>query len=145
MDQSSNEPLFELRLDHEAGHHFKESSKWARFLSIVYFVVIGIFLLALAFGANALITTFGQFAGGFEGAAGLLITVIIIVLGILLITTILLYRFATFTKDGIERQDQIMFNKGLQALKNYLIVYGVLTILGIVISLFNMLNSLLNK
>ena len=71
MDQSSTDPLFELRLDHEAGHHFKESSRWAKFLSIIYFVVIGVFLLALAFGANAIITTFGQYAGGFEGAAGL--------------------------------------------------------------------------
>ena len=137
MEQNFSESLFDLQLDHEAGNHFRECSKWAKFLSIVYFVAVGIVLCVLLFAATALINAFQQFAPGFAGTGGFLVAVVIIALGIVLFTTVLLYRFATLTKEGIERQDQLIFNRGLQALKNYFIVYGVLTILGLVINVFS--------
>ena len=137
MEQNFSESLFDLQLDQEAGNHFRESSKWAKFLSIVYFVAVAIVLLVLVFAATALINAFQEFAPGFTGAGGFMVAVVIIALGIVLFTTFLLYRFATLTKEGIERQDQLIFNRGLQALKNYFIVYGVLTILGLVINVFS--------
>jgi len=143
MEQNPNDSLFELQLDHVAGNHFNESSKWAKFLAVVYFSMIGLFVVALAFGATAMIQLFSQFAPGFEGAGGFIIAVIIIVVAVFFLTSFLLYRFATMTKTGIERQDQILFNKGLQALKNYFIVYGVLTLLGIVFTFFSSFSNLI--
>ena len=137
MDQNLNESLFDLQLDHEVGNHFRETSKWAKFLSIVYFVALAIIVFVLLFAAAAVTNAFEQFAPEFAGAGGFLIAIIIVGLGIVFFTTILLFRFATLTKEGIERQDQVLFNKGLQALKNYFMIYGVLTILSLVFSLFS--------
>ena len=142
MEQSSNESLFDLQLDHEAGSHFRESSKWAKFLSIVYFVAIGLFLLVLLFAAGALINAFQQYAPGFSGAGGFIVAVIVIALGVISFTTLLLFRFAVLTKQGIERQDQVMFNQGLQALKNYFMVYGVLTMLSLIFSVITAVTGL---
>ena len=144
MEQSSNESLFDLQLDHEAGSHFRESSKWAKFLSIVYFVAIGFFLLILLFAASAMVNAFQQYAPGFAGAGGFLIAIIVIALAIIAFTTFLLFRFAVLTKQGIERQDQVVFNQGLQALKNYFMVYGVLTMLSLIFSVITAITGLGN-
>lgn len=142
MEQHSNEPLFDLQLDHEAGNHFRESSKWAKFLSIVYFVGLGIIAFVLIFAAAAVTDAFQRLAPEFTGAGGILIALMVVGLGIVFFTTILLFRFATLTKEGIERQDQVIFNKGLQALKNYFMIYGVLTILGLLFSVFSTMINL---
>ena len=104
MEQNSNESLFDLQLDHEAGNHFRESSKWAKFLSIVYFVALGMIVFVLIFAAAAVTNAFQRLAPEFTGAEGFVIALIIVGLGIVFFTTILLFRFATLTKEGIERQ-----------------------------------------
>ena len=137
MEQNPSDSLFDLQLDHEAGNHFRESSKWAKFLSIIYFVAVGMILLVLIFSAAVVTNACQQFAPEFAGAGGFLVAAVIIGIGIVLFTTLLLLRFAILTKEGIERQDQLIFNKGLQALKNYFMIYGVLTILALAFSIIS--------
>jgi Ni/Fe-hydrogenase subunit HybB-like protein len=142
MEQNFNEPLFDLQLDHEAGAHFHESSKWAKFLSVIYFIAIGVVLLVLLFAATAMINAFQEYRPDFAGAGGILVAAVIIGLVLGLFTTFLLFRFATLTKQGIERRDQIIFNRGLQALKNYFMIYGVIAMLTLIFSIISGLTNL---
>ncbi len=142
MQEDLNEPLFDLQLDHEAGGHFQESSKWAKFLSVIYFIAIGIVLLILLFAATAVTTAFEEYRSGLAGAGGILVAALIVGLALAFYTAFLLFRFATLTKQGIERQDQIIFNKGLQALRNYFMIYGVIAMLALIFSIISGLTNL---
>jgi len=133
MERNFDEPLFDLQVDREAGSHFRESSKWAKFLSVVSFIAIAIVLLVLIFAATAMTRALEEFRPEFAGASGFFVAVAIVGVLIVFFTSYLLFRFATLTKQGIERQDQIIFNKGLLALKNYFMIYGVVTMLTLIL------------
>jgi hypothetical protein len=140
MEQNTTQSLFGLKVDYESGSFFREATKWARFIAIVYFVL---FVLAVS-----LIIFAGEFASGVfeqlvdqgvlpvsvaEFKAGLY--TIVFVGGLIGLTMLaLLYRFASLTRQGLETNRQASFNDGLKSLKYFFIISGVLTVLGIVIS-----------
>jgi hypothetical protein len=140
--QPSNEPLFEIQVDYDSGNMFNEISRWAKFIAIVCFICIGIGILTLAFSSAVLIQVFGSYMPELAGAGGLLVGVIIIALILFTYITILLYRFATLVKQGIERRDQTLFNDGLRNLKNYFLINGVFALIGIVINVVGAIGKL---
>lgn len=134
--QFSNEPLLDLQVDYDSGNKFNEASRWAKFFAIVCFVGIGLMLLWVAIAGLAVRQAFSQLMPGtyFDGMGGLVIGVIVIVLGIFGFLMFLLYRFATLVKQGIQMQDQSLFNEGLKNLKNYFLINGIFALIGIVIN-----------
>lgn len=140
--QPSTEPLFELQVDYDSGNMFNESSRWAKFLAIIYFIIIGLCVLALAFSSAVIVQVFGTAMPELGSVGGLLIGVIIIALIILTYITILLFRFATQVKQGIYNRDQALFNDGLKNLKNYFIIYGVFTLLALVLNIVGFIGKL---
>lgn len=140
--QPSTEPLFELQVDYDSGNMFNESSRWAKFLAIIYFVIIGLCVLALAFSSAVIVQVFGTAMPELGSVGGLLIGVIIIALIILTYITILLFRFATQVKQGIYNRDQALFNDGLKNLKNYFVIYGVFTLLALVLNIVGFIGKL---
>jgi len=142
--QFSNEPLLDLQVDYDSGNKFNEASRWARFFAIVCFVGIGLMLLWLAIAGLAVRQVFSTFMPGsyFEGMGGLVIGIIVIVLGIFGFLMFLLYRFATLVKQGIQMQDQSLFNEGLKNLKNYFLINGIFALLGVVINALGLLGKI---
>ena len=131
MDQSAQDSLFGLQVGFTTGRSFKDISKWATFISIVFFICVGIALLALAFGGSAIIqlysTGFGLLAANF---VGIFIALGIAFLLIYLFATVMLLRFASLIKRAIESQDQGAFNQSLKAFKNYFVITGIISIVG---------------
>ncbi|HUR09972.1 MAG TPA: hypothetical protein VM012_01305 [Flavitalea sp.] len=144
MDQTPQENLFELQLDHDSSNQLREATKWSRFLAILYFVFIGFGVLCLAFGTQAIVKMISTSMPGFDSLAGVLVAIIIIALIFFTWTTILLYRFSNLTREGILRQDQELFNDGMKALKNYLTVYGIFTIIGLLGNVSTLIKSLIS-
>lgn len=140
--QPSNETLFELQVDYDSGNRLKEAGKWASFIAIICFVCIGIGVLVLAFASTVLIQGFSVYMPELQGAGGVLIGVIILVLIIFTYLTILLYRFAALIRQGIEQQNQTLFNDGLKNLKNYFLINGVFALLGIVMNGIGLIGKL---
>jgi hypothetical protein len=140
--QPSNEPLFELQVDYDSGNMFNESSKWAKFIAIVYFVCIGLSVCGLALSSTFLIQTFGTLMPELASAGGLIVGIIITALAIFTYTTILLYRFAMQIKQGVYNRDQATFNSGLKNLKNYFVVYGIFTLLALVLNVIGFIGKL---
>ncbi|WP_162915906.1 hypothetical protein [Paraflavitalea soli] len=140
--QFSDEPLFELQVDYDAGNKFNEATRWAKFMSIICFICIGFGVIAIAFGSAALTMVFSTYWPGVETIGGMIIAVIVIVLIIFTYITILLYRFATLVKQGIETQNQGVFNEGLKNLKNYFLINGIFALLGIVFNAIGLLGKI---
>ena len=140
--QPSNEPLFELQVDYDSGNSFSETSKWAKFLSIVYFVCIGIAVLFTAFSSAIIIQALATIMPELASVGGVIVGGVIIALIIFTYLTILLYRFATQVKQGILNRDQALFNDGVKNLKNYFLIYGVFTLLALVLNLVGFIGKL---
>ncbi|HXB44613.1 MAG TPA: hypothetical protein VNV85_11170 [Puia sp.] len=131
MEESTQEPLLSLNVDNDAGNILKETARWAKFISIVGIIGVVLMALALALAGTYLITLYSQMFPIIEGFAGAFIFLAFILVAILGFLVYLLYRFSTLIKKGIETQDQIVFNSGLQALKIYFIISGVFAILSL--------------
>ena len=144
MEQTPDETLFNLQLDDDSGNQLKEAAKWSRFISIIYFVGIGLGVLAVAFGSTAMSKVFEEAMPALPGMAGIFVGIMVVVLIIFTWFTILLYRFATQTREGIVRQDQELFNAGIKSLKNYLTVMGVFTVLGLLFNILSFITQLSN-
>lgn len=142
--QPSNEPLFGLQVDYDSGNMFNEAVKWSKFLAVFYFVCIGLSVLGLAFASTFLISTFSNVMPGLgiEAFGGVVIGIIAIVLLIFTYTTILLYRFSTLVKQGIERQNQATFNDGIRSLKTYFLIYGIFTLIALVLNVVGFIGNL---
>lgn len=133
--------LFSLQVDDISASYFREGTKWARFLAIVYFVCIGGFVLIFTFASGAIITGLSSIMPGLEMLGGILAVAVTIAAMIGVLITILLYRFAIRVRQGIETQDQIVFNDGLKSLKYYFIVTGIISMLGLVFTILGALMS----
>ncbi|WP_316806406.1 DUF5362 family protein [Pedobacter agri] len=106
-------------------------TKWAKFLSVVGFV-ISIFIIIAAFSIPALVDNNPAIAAqmGPLGASGAtIITVIYFVMGLLLFyPSILLNRVANKGKQGVLFGDQENLNQAVSNLKSLFKFWGVVTI-----------------
>ena len=137
MDHTPGDTLSELQLDPDVAAAFQSAARWARFIAIVFFVFIGfmILILIIAIAMNADSNMIGGVAPGFQ--FGLLLLFLIP----FTFVVIQLYRFSIRTREAIQRQDQDLLNRALRNLRTYLAVYGVLSILGIAGTVFNIIRS----
>lgn len=149
MDQNTSDSLFELQVDAEAVIQFRDSAKWARFIALVCLAGILIVALVITFagaGVKSALETYVPTMGtvDMDMLGNIFVVVVIIVLAIVGFIYILLYRFATLVRKGIQQRNQEVFNDGLKYLKYYCIVNGVIALLGIIFSFIGTITELLN-
>ena len=137
MEEKSSPSILEFNLDYDGGNILRETVKWSRFLSIVGFVGIGLFILVVLGMGATLMALWSRALPGIEGWAGLILVAVIIMLLIFGLLTFMLFRFSSMVRKGIESQDQALFNQGLKSLKVYFLITGIFTVLGL---LFNVLS-----
>ncbi len=132
----------EMHLDYDGGNTLQETVRWSKFLAIVGFIGLGIYLLVVLV-AGSLISTLVQQRYSLEGGAlvGLVVVGVIVILAIFAVIVIMLYRFSVLTRRGIALQDQAIFNRGLKSLKIYFMINGVLAVLTLVSTIYNTVNS----
>lgn len=132
-----------MHLDYDGGHILQETARWSRFLSIVWFIGLGLCVLVVALMGSALLMLLSRFSPELEslgsaGAAILIVTVIIFaaIFGFVAFT---LYRFSTLTRKGIDHQDQATFAAGMRSLKIYFLINGIFALIGLLFQLFSLL------
>lgn len=102
-----------------------ETAKWARFLSIVGFVFIGLILLAALFIGFA-----SSGLRGFGGMGGGIVALTYILIALLYFFPVLyLFRAATSLRDGINNNDEGALTTGFENLKSHYKFVGILTII----------------
>jgi hypothetical protein len=142
MEPNNTDSLFGLQVDHESAAYFRQASQWVKFITIAGFIFFGLCALVLAFAGSAISAGIQKSYPMAAGGAGGLVVVILIAMMVAILLLIFLFRFATLTRRGIERHDQITFNEGLKSLRYYFIVSGVLAILGIIFSVLSNLTKM---
>ena len=145
MEQEKNESLFELQVDYDSGNYFKEATKWSTFVAIIYFIGIGFIVLFLAIAGAAIFSsdlmqteTDSPFAAPQMDTSALRIALMFVIIVFVTYSGVMLYRFSSLCRQGIDRQDQLVFNSGLKALRNFFIAAGIMAMVGIVSDLIDL-------
>lgn len=133
-----NQNLFELRIDAETTSFFGQAARWAKFLSIVGFVVCGLIVLSSFFMGAIMSAMSGIYGERGMAAAGGAMTVVYILIALLyFFPCLFLYNFASKMQVALRTLDQEAFNKSAGNLKSCFKFVGIVTL--IVLSFYALL------
>jgi len=128
----------EFGLDATAQAHLLETVRWTKFLAIVGFIFMGLFLLIIIvmIAAGPMISHYTENMGqpvnrnpfGALGMIGLGI-IYLVILCIYFYPVYALMKFSSCIKKGIRNRDQHYLNIGFRYQKNMYLYIGILTIL----------------
>lgn len=147
MEQNNPDSLFELQVDHESRNHFKEATKWSNFIAVIYFVCFGLLLLGMLL-AGSLLFNSPRLSGEYEGVEmqtgnmALQMVMGIVMVAFLIYGGLMLLRFSSSCRRGVEMQDQQSFNFGLKGLRNYFISVAIVAVLGILDDVITIIQSI---
>lgn len=128
MEQSNN--LFELQVDHQGSSFLRETAKWAKFLAIVGFVIMGLFLLVIVFaGASLSALMSSQYGGASSGFGVMWMIMMVAFMLIYFFPTLYLYKFATKMQVALRNNDQETLNSSFENLKSCFKFMGILMII----------------
>src|SRR5262245_5907671 len=98
MDE--NQSILELQVDQSASRSLSDAARWARFLSIVGFVGIGLLILCLLLARAAINSALSQFAPtmGLQDSYGFVVAIVVIMAAIVGVLMYTLFRGATLIK-----------------------------------------------
>lgn len=131
MFQESFSPLDQptsggLALSTVAAQNLREAGKWGRFIAIVYFIFMGIGLLATLFAGSASIMVLANLGGVFS-LVYLFLMILFIGLGIYL--TYKLYSFSTNAIKAADLNDANALSLSMDALRFVFKFTGILMII----------------
>ena len=148
MDQQySSQPLLDLEIDPTVSRAFREATRWAKFIAITYTIILGIMLLVVVFAGARVAESFSTILEDAQSPfASIIGSALILILGVALaigaVLLFFLFKFCSQVKDGLENQDQLLFNNGLKALRNYLMVYGIIALVYVVLLILGLILTL---
>ncbi|HET9746302.1 MAG TPA: DUF5362 family protein [Chitinophagaceae bacterium] len=134
-----NTPLFEFGIDDMTRMHLAETAKWAKFLSIIGFIMCGLIVILSFFIGSIFSTSLNRYNDynentGFAGL-GIVMTVLYLAIGVLyFFPCLFLFRFANQMATALNTNEQLTLNRSFQNLKRMFRYMGILTI--VVISLY---------
>lgn len=131
QDQHSPEQVStstSLELKGESLGHLREAAKWAKFIAIVGFVMVGLMVL----GALVVAFTFSNFENEFLpasiGGVGIAL-VYLIIAAIYFFPILYLFRFAQAAKHSVKNNDSSDLVEAMRNLKSHYTFIGVLLII----------------
>lgn len=124
----------ELELNSRAIAYLREAAKWGKFIAILGFVMIGIFVIFAVF-MGAIFGSTSALAGmdtGMGAMSGGMITGTYLIMALLyFFPTLYLYRFSVRTAAAIGNKDSELFSDGIGQLKSLFKFMGILAIITI--------------
>ncbi|MGZ8525520.1 MAG: hypothetical protein ACXWV1_13900 [Chitinophagaceae bacterium] len=138
MDE--NQSLFELEVDHITSEELLDTSRWQKMFGVVVITIIGLVLLVFLIAWNKIgILLNESLAGDGSQAAMAVVAAVLLLLAVVLgIMSWFLIRGAGRIKSALRMKDQLLFNNGLSDLKTFFIIYGVISIIGLLASLISL-------
>ncbi|MDF2190166.1 hypothetical protein [Paraflavitalea sp. CAU 1676] len=121
MDNHTNQEsgLFNLSIEGASRNLLQTAATWARIVAIIGFISAGISLMSSILAPSQL-GAGAKWAGVFINGLFLLIFVVI---------NYFLYRFATHTLASLSNMNQVQFNEGINSLRLYFKLIGILIII----------------
>jgi len=106
-----------------------ETARWAKFIAIVAFVMLGLALLFVVLGGSAfgmLAAMEGMPIGGGGAIGGFFIVIYLLVIAIYFFPVLYLYRFAVNTQRALQIDDQGYLRTAFENLKSHYKFIGIL-------------------
>jgi len=143
MEHNSSFDSFELQFTPVAQGFFRETAKWAKFLSIVGFVLIGFMVIgAFAMFAMGGAGSMDEMDGmnsmgggmGMMGAMGAALGVVYLLVALLYFFPVLyLYKFASKAKQALDGNNTEELTSAFENLKSHYKFVGILTAIVLII------------
>ena len=131
---SESSSLFGLAINENNKGDLADTARWARFLSIVGFVMCGLIVL-IGFFAGSIFSMFANTGeleelGGMSSAMGAgMAFFYVIIAAIYFIPCLFLFRFANKMKLALSSNDQMALTTSFQNLKSMFRFFGIVTII----------------
>ncbi len=134
-----NQSLFELEVDHITSEELLDTSRWQKMFGIVVLTMIGLVLLVFLIAWNKIGALIDESLAGEDSQAAMaVIAAVLLLLAVVLgIMSWFLIRGAGRIKSALRMKDQLLFNNGLSDLKTFFIIYGVISIIGLLANLIS--------
>jgi Family of unknown function (DUF5362) len=128
MDQNET-TLFKLEVEEMSSRFLSETAKWAKFLSIVGFVLTGLLVIVALFAGTLFASMTGMAGSGLPAGFSIIITVIYLLLAVLYFFPCLyLFRFAVKMKKALAENNQVELSSSFENLKSCFKFMGIMTI-----------------
>lgn len=130
---ASSSSLFELQIDTLTISHLASTAKWAKFISIVGFIMSALIVL-VAFFAGSLMSTFSP-ASNAGYMSGNFLTIIYLICALLFfLPNLFLFNYAGKMQQALNGNDQNALNNSFAQLKGYFRFIGIMMI--VIISIY---------
>jgi hypothetical protein len=140
-----NQSLLDLQVDREAASNLTEATRWGKLLALITTIGFGLFLILIFFLwgklSNVLFSNDELDNKNFQMLRIAFIVAFLIMGVILGIMMSFLVKGANRIRLGIQNRDQLLFNSGLNSIKNYFAMYGVLALLGLFFELLGLVTQ----
>lgn len=123
---SSSDSIFKVSVDHNTMEQLKTATTWARIVAIVGFISAGLTLLGSFVSPGASAAEQAVMVGSIFGS--------LIVAVIAVIINLFLYKFANYTATSLSTMNQEQFNSGINNLRSYFKIVGILVIIGLALA-----------
>ena len=121
--------LEQLTINSTAKNFLKETSKWAKFLSIIGFVLIGLMLVFAVF-ATTIFDLAAKMQPDMPESLGLVMTITYLVLAIIYFFPVYyLFKFSTKMKSALATKNEDTLMKAFEMLKSHYKFIGVFTVI----------------
>ncbi len=123
-----------LTIDEQMQYYIMNTTKWAKFLAVVGFIISG-FIAIMAFFMGSLISAISEMGGGMPAMGGsVFLTIFYLVLALLyFIPCLFLYKFARRTRQALEATERDQLLSGFDHLNRFFKFVGILTLIYLII------------
>jgi hypothetical protein len=122
--------LFELQVDHEVTSHLRETAKWAKFLSIVGFVFIGILLVfVVIMGSVSYSYSLSPLAAAIPSGGFMQIVLLFAMVALYFFPCLFMFQFANKMLRALRNNDQYTLVASFRQLKLCYKYVGILTLI----------------
>lgn len=122
-----------IEIEQETIKHLNTTRKWAMFLAIIGFIILGLIVI-IGLIAGTFLTAFNSGGKDLGIPESLMFVPILLLAVIYFFPVLFLFRFSKHTSHAVQTLDKLEFHKAIKNLKSFFVYIGVLII--IILSLY---------
>ena len=122
-----------IEIEQETIKHLNTTRKWAMFLAIIGFIILGLIVI-VGLIAGTFLTAFNSGGKDLGIPESLMFVPILLLAVIYFFPVLFLFRFSKHTSHAVQTLDKLEFHKAIKNLKSFFVYIGVLII--IILSLY---------
>lgn len=128
-----DQSLFGLEVDPINSQELLDTAGWQKMFGIVLLIAVGLVLLVFLLAWNRISGLIDEaIAGnGSQAAMAVVVVILLLIAAVLGVLSWFLIRGAGRIRTALRTKDQLVFNNGLSDLKTFFIIYGAISVLGL--------------